>query len=179
MAHKIAPPSGDVEVIHQYHCKGLYPRWERLADDEVADAKLQGFEVRELVDRAHVTRLQAEHQGDLAGAQAMLETAYAERDALKAKVERVQSELGKRTMTVSMLYGDIDFLQAELTKARGQHAKLSERAWRVIQDQIDGAHVHPCDEHSEEVKVRTLAPIYQELYATLSHQSAPVAKDGV
>lgn len=103
------PPAGDVEVIHQYLCKGLYPRWERLADDEVADAKLQGFEVRELVDRAHVIRLQADAvRNQLADKIVQQQTDI---NALKRDVQnwgRKACEAADREAA----------LQADLTKAR-------------------------------------------------------------
>lgn len=49
-----------------------------------------------------------------------------------------------------------------------QLERLKTRAWAVMQGALDGASVHPCDEHSEEVKVRTLAQAYQDLYASLT-----------
>lgn len=48
-----------------------------------------------------------------------------------------------------------------------RYERLREQAWTVMQEAMDGARVHPCDEHSEDAKVRTLAPMYQALYASL------------
>jgi hypothetical protein len=58
-------------------------------------------------------------------------------------------------------------LIAEVTKLRTQLERLQKRAWAVMQEALDSAEVHPCDEHSEDVKARTLAPVYQDLYASL------------
>lgn len=63
---------------------------------------------------------------------------------------------------------------------RAQLARLRKRAWAVMQEALDGARVHPCDEHSEEVKARTLLPEWQSLYRSLSvsaDPSAPVERD--
>lgn len=59
-------------------------------------------------------------------------------------------------------------LIAEVTKLRTQLDRLKKRAWAVMQEALDSAEVHPCDEHSEDVKAKTLAPVYQDLYASLS-----------
>jgi len=61
-----------------------------------------------------------------------------------------------------------------------RYERLKERAWAVMQEAMEGAHVHPCDEHSEDAKVRTLAPMHQALYASLKatgEQFAPVAAE--
>jgi hypothetical protein len=59
-------------------------------------------------------------------------------------------------------------LIAEVTKLRTQLERLQKRAWAVMQEALDSAEVHPCDAHSEDVKAKTLAPVYQDLYASLS-----------
>lgn len=56
------PPAlgGEVEVVHQYLSKGYFQSWQPLSAEEVDVAKQEGFEVRELIDRAHLDPLQAE-----------------------------------------------------------------------------------------------------------------------
>lgn len=71
------------------------------------------------------------------------------------------------------LSAENDRLLDENHTLRAQLVKLRKRSWAVMQEALDGARVHPCDEHSEDVKARTLAEPFQKLYATLSTTAKP------
>lgn len=143
------PSAGAVEVNHQYLCKGLYERWMPLQESEVEDAKREGFQVRELVDRAHVTRLTAENarlQAELKEAlhtsvkEDVFDVVCKERDALKAEVERMQLQqfawlwthcraigMTEKSLSGTMEHDIAHFiitLQSELTKARELTSEL-------------------------------------------------------
>lgn len=48
-------------------------------------------------------------------------------------------------------------------------AKIKKLAWAVIEEEMSGVRVHPCDEHSEEVKARGMQPVYQALYEAIKN----------
>lgn len=49
------------------------------------------------------------------------------------------------------------------------YQKLHAAALKVVEEEMSGVRVHPCDEHSEEVKARGMQPIYRELYEILKN----------
>ena len=59
---------------------------------------------------------------------------------------------------------------------RDQLAGLRKAAGAVMDGFIEGAQVHPCDDQNEAVKVSTLSPVFQALYAALSASAEPEVK---
>lgn len=58
--------------------------------------------------------------------------------------------------------------EVTITELRAQLAGLRKAAGAVMDGFIEGAQVHPCDDQNEAVKVSTLSPVFQALYAALS-----------
>lgn len=70
-------------------------------------------------------------------------------------------------------------LEREAQRQRTEYIKsleselqaLKALVWAAVEDQMDHVNVHPCDEHSEDVKARGMPPVYQELYKAVKMQA--------
>jgi len=65
------------------------------------------------------------------------------------------------------LLATIDQLSLENERLCSSLKALEVAARAAMEEAIDGAVVHPCDEHSEDAKAKTLAPAFQDLYRVI------------
>jgi hypothetical protein len=143
------PPAGvEVEVLG-YSVKGN--RYAiRLTKAELLELYegYTGDALVELVDRAHVTRLQADFKAKYQDHKRDLQKAWDERDALKAEVERVSTDRDycKRVASHNKEVGEelqqrltiadqrVDELEAELTKAKRGYEWESQRSAALLEE---------------------------------------------
>ncbi|TWC17115.1 hypothetical protein FBY06_11837 [Pseudomonas sp. SJZ085] len=182
LSHTAPPAMPESEVQWQYHSRGTYGRWVNISPEGAQGAVAEGFQVRELVDRAHVIRLQAEVErlkSQLSDSDHCYRQAHdtgielmRERDELQSEVERLKSE------SFEELYNTViderDALQDELTKAL---ELLNKHQWEWQppgpNGEDDGYNCIECGANELDGHKSGCA-----LNAALAHQSAPAAKDG-
>lgn len=158
-AAPVPPAGGDVEVLA--HVQGDHTlQW--LSDSWRSIPK-----GTELVDRAHVTWLQANCEAlAIMHRQAQVKWCT-ERDALKAEVERKTHVYQVERAKLTEKRAKNDALQSQLTEARELLAELTYRAADVVECvhgiELPGAGV---------MRVRKLRAVLED------HQSAPAAKGG-
>lgn len=149
LADPVPSAGGEVEALGYIdHASTYYPSLESV------ETYGQGRDVRELVDRAHVTRLQAE-----------LKTALEACDdygvqvvELRAEVERLKRDLHSANVALEARKRTFEHLQSELTKAR-----------ELLREWMTSNFTGSCPERND-LRCRTD-------YA-LSNQSAPADKTG-
>ena len=97
-----------------------------------------------------------------------------ERDANKRanKFARLSSEASlQQNQRIKELEDDLCFKVSEAhVVTMGKLMALQEAVKAVLDEELSGVSVHPCDEHSEDIKARGLPPIMQRLYKVFHGQ---------
>lgn len=98
-----------------------------------------------------------------------------ERDANKraSKFMRLSKEASRQqNQRIKELEDDLCFKVSEAhVVTMGKLMALQEAVKAVLDEELSGVSVHPCDEHSEDIKARGMPPVYQELYKAVKMQA--------
>ncbi|SCW88977.1 Lar family restriction alleviation protein [Pseudomonas sp. NFACC05-1] len=162
LAEPVPPAGGEVEVLgYRYDSTSEASKClPLLREDKISTCRAALWVGRELVDRAHVTRLQAEVE------------------RLKGLAKAYIVSDGDRSLREHALRQDNERLQSELTKARERVYELEHAIFHALDDSIEYEAL--IDEVAitklDFEKLNALLPEDWE-HRTEPHQSAPAAKD--
>lgn len=187
----VPPAGGEVKVLVWHvraRIKGaLWQTWPY----EPKGFEVRDTEIRELVDRAHVIRLQAdvERLTEDAHQDGLLRVRYGQQiDQLKADNEVLTTAIIKQAdetqSSVSRLLNEQDALQSELTKVNEELRleKIVSNAMRNQANDYQALHWHQKVELTEARELLTQGAYFgpgvwgRQVLDFLAHQSAPAAK---
>lgn len=90
-----------------------------------------------------------------------------ERDALLNENERLSREWADEAADHRITQVNRDTWRSNYHVAQAQIARIKILARAVIEEQMSHVNVHPCDEHSEDIKARGMPQVYRDLYEAL------------
>ena len=155
LAEPVPPAGGEPEVVATIVATGgPHDSEDRVLAEQQAELPPVGTE---LVDRAHVTRLQAEVERLTAGSKLLI----GDLERRDGTVEALQAELRVTKQALNSLKGERDALQAELTKAR-------ELLGRILKTGVLSFEGEPSQEQTQ---------LECDVCSYLANRSAPAAKD--
>lgn len=119
-------------------------------------------------------RVLVELQAELPPIGTKLYAAKPEFDLLQAKYQRLVNGVESDMAEIDRIQGVYDEqfrkgrkLRMERDKLLNEIERLKSLARAVIEEQMSHVRVHPCDEHSEDIKARQMPQVYQDLYGAL------------
>lgn len=119
-------------------------------------------------------RVLVELQAELPPIGTKLYAAKPEFDLLQAKYQRLENGVNEDLAEVERIQGVYDEqfrkgrkLRMERDSLLNEIERLKTLARAAIEEQMSHARVHPCDEHSEDIKARQMPQVYQDLYEAL------------
>lgn len=105
---------------------------------------------------------------------AKLYAAKPEFDLLQAKYQRLENGVNEDLAEIDRIQSVYDEqfrkgrkLRMERDKLLSEIERLKSLSRAVVEEQMSHVRVHPCDEHSEDIKARQMPQVYQDLYEAL------------
>lgn len=119
-------------------------------------------------------RVLVELQAELPPIGTKLYAAKPEFAVLQAQYQRLANGVESDMAEIDRIQGVYDEqfrkgrkLRMERDKLLNEIERLKSLARAVIEEQMSHVRVHPCDEHSEDIKARQMIQVYQDLYEAI------------